>query len=148
MIVFGVILMLCGGVAVLWAHSTQNSFEYKWYEMFGSSDYEYVDVIFYIGIFVLIIGFILLIVGCSKRNSKTDKSDYISSDAHNNTDINTPFNNITCKQCGALIDKSMSFCPNCGSKNNTNTSKKKFCSNCGLQANENESFCGNCGCKF
>lgn len=153
MIILGIILMIAGIASYLWASSMQNSFEYKWYEMWGSSDYEYVDVILYIGIFAVVIGLIFLIVGIAKKYTQTDKSNYtgsgnLNADIRNNAANYSILNHITCEQCGALIDKNVSFCQNCGSKNNAGFSKNKFCSNCGTQVKENENFCGNCGCKF
>lgn len=149
MIIIGIILMVCGAGALLWANNMQNSFEYKWYEMFGSSDYEYVDVIFYIGIFILIIGFILLIVGCSRRISQYDKSNHtVNSDIHSTADTNPFANDFICKKCGVKINENVSFCPNCGSKNDSDIAKKKFCGNCGSQVKDDDLFCANCGYKF
>lgn len=122
MIIFGVILMICGMAVGLWANSMQNSFEYNWYEMWGSSDYAYVDILLYVGIFVFVIGIILLIVGCTKRISNNDQKSYFNSgdlnvDIHNDEKRYPVLNDFTCVQCGALIDKSVSFCPNCGCEN-------------------------------
>lgn len=153
MIVLGIILMIGGIASYLWANNMQNSFEYKWYEVWGSSDYEYVDVILYIGIFSFVIGVILLIVGCTKRISKPDKSNYINSvnlnsDIYSNEDKKFVSKNVTCGQCGASIDKNVLFCPYCGCENKSKSVQNKFCGNCGAQSKENENFCSNCGYKF
>lgn len=153
MIVLGIILMIGGIASYLWASNMQNSFEYKWYEVWGSSDYEYVDVILYIGIFAFVIGVILLIIGCTKKNSKSDKSNYINfgnseTSIHRNIENNSCLNNIGCKQCGASIDKNVLFCPYCGCENKSESVQNKFCGNCGTQGKKNENFCSNCGYKF
>ena len=50
-----------------------------------------------------------------------------------------------CEKCGANVEDSEQFCPNCGNKLANNSQTKKFCSNCGGQVNEDAVVCPNCG---
>lgn len=49
-----------------------------------------------------------------------------------------------CQKCGAEINVSAKFCPECGEK----MPAKKFCSECGAEVNASAKFCPECGYKL
>lgn len=51
-----------------------------------------------------------------------------------------------CKNCGAYIDGTTMFCPDCGRETHLNNSK--HCPDCGNEILANERFCRNCGVKL
>lgn len=145
MIIIGIILIFCGGVAGLWANNMQNSFEYNWYEFWGSSDYSYVNVVYYVGIFALIIGVILLIVGCTKKIAQP--YNFKTNNIINNTQ---PVRHLTtCINCRAEVEQGIAFCPFCGSSQNTEQENMyRFCKNCGAKIIGDVNFCPECGSKM
>lgn len=53
---------------------------------------------------------------------------------------------MNCPKCNEEIDEDSTFCPSCGEKLNTETSKK--CPNCGVSNETSVSFCSSCGYNF
>lgn len=51
-----------------------------------------------------------------------------------------------CKNCGAYIDDTSQFCPDCGKQ--VNQAVIRYCPNCGEKLTLNEYFCRNCGLKL
>ncbi len=51
-----------------------------------------------------------------------------------------------CKNCGAYLNETSAFCPDCGRPNHQNV--KRQCHNCGCEVLQNENFCRNCGAKI
>lgn len=51
-----------------------------------------------------------------------------------------------CKNCGAYIEGTTMFCPDCGRP--TLQNNVRHCHNCGSEILENEHFCRNCGVKI
>ena len=148
MIIIGVVFMICGGAAALWAHNMQNSFEYNWYAMWGSSDYSYVDVIFYIGIIAFIAGVVFLILGCTKQISQSNQSNHINGNTYGDNVPNFNVDKVICSKCGAHINNNATFCPNCGYENKPQISQQKYCGNCGNKITANAAFCPICGEKI
>lgn len=146
MVAFGVAFIILGCIAWIWASNMQNSFEYGWYDFWGSSDYSYVDTIYYMGIIVLIIGVILLVVGCAKSYSNSLKEPENTKD---DSEIPQPPKK-QCLYCGAFIEKDAHFCTNCGQEQKAQpplNHKDKYCRNCGNKIGENSAFCSRCGYK-
>ena len=58
----------------------------------------------------------------------------------------------TCPQCGAKINKSMTFCSGCGCKLSDEEQsvgeQSLICSNCGAQISADSAFCTSCGQKI
>lgn len=144
MIVAGVICFSIGLIGSLWANNIQQSFEYSWYNMWGSSDYAYVDVIYYLSIPLVAVGIILVLVGCIKKYSSANSS-------HTETTEYTPEKVIyrknemesICSFCKRELKADMSFCPYCGAEHKTEV----FCTQCGKKINEDAIFCSKCGMK-
>lgn len=151
MIVAGIILTFAGLVGTLWAHNVQQSFEYSWYSMWGSSDYEYVDVLYYVSIPVLFLGVILLMVGCIKYFSSTNNHSSVitDSDIEKKVYVENNINNskVECAYCKSVLDSNAVFCPYCGEKCRENGKEVAFCSNCGTRINSGKVFCSCCGNK-
>ncbi len=144
MLVLGIIMIVIGAGAYIWAKNMQDSFEYSWYAMWGSSDYEYVDVILYIGIFLLIVGAVIFILGCTKKISQSNNKEVPMQN------VVPSYNQqlLTCKQCGAQMSTSMAFCPQCGAKKdilNQPEPNNSFCGFCGEKISSDEKFCHSCG---
>lgn len=54
-----------------------------------------------------------------------------------------------CKNCGAALDKTTQFCPDCGREvENTPKNLIKYCHNCGEKIDLDENFCRNCGVRI
>lgn len=51
---------------------------------------------------------------------------------------------IKCKSCGAALTEMNTFCPNCGTKQESEITK---CESCGAELTEANKFCPNCGVK-
>ena len=52
---------------------------------------------------------------------------------------------MICKKCGAQINDTDAFCPNCGSAVQHDTSDMIFCQKCGSPMNKDAMFCPTCG---
>lgn len=50
-----------------------------------------------------------------------------------------------CKNCGANIENTDQFCPDCGKEIPTNRQTIRYCHNCGEKIASSENFCKNCG---
>ena len=55
---------------------------------------------------------------------------------------------ITCPSCGNTVDRSLKFCPTCGTQISGTEAAKKVCPNCGKELSDNSKFCGACGAKI
>ena len=56
-----------------------------------------------------------------------------------------PSNTVKCTNCGAGIREDAKFCPECGTKRETD--RKKFCQECGQKIDATAKFCPECGAK-
>lgn len=52
---------------------------------------------------------------------------------------------MICKKCGAQLNETDAFCPNCGSAVDRDSSDMIFCRKCGSPMNKNALFCPTCG---
>ncbi len=152
MLIVGIILTIVGGIMTAWGKNQQNSWEYSVAKAFGSSsDTAGADIVFYIGLLLLIVGIVLFVVACVKKISAS-KAGYTPPKNYGTTpSLNTPINPmVKCTSCGSDIDSTMAFCPNCGSAKGSLPPKiytPQFCHSCGAQLNSGEAFCHECGNK-
>lgn len=69
---------------------------------------------------------------------------------NNNSNTNVQEKNVDtkkCNNCKATINSSAKFCPECGSKNETDEIKVKYCTSCGTKILDGAKFCPECGNK-
>lgn len=139
MIIIGTIFILCGGCAGFWAYSIQNPFGHNCNEYWVSPDYSYANVVCYIGILTLIIGIILLIIGCTKKIAQSNNSKI-------NNNIQPIRSLTTCINCREEFEQGSVFCPFCGTNQNAQHENKcRLCKSCGAKINNNVNFCSECG---
>lgn len=149
MIIAGIILAVCGGIAALWAGNMRDSFEYAWSSFLGDSEHVFVDVVLYAGIFALVVGFVLLIVGAVNRNSGCISYGSARWDPYGNANpMAASVKTGICKQCGARVDTSMPFCPHCGRDNRVQRLPNTHCPGCGATLEQDAKFCSQCGWKL
>lgn len=154
--ILGAILAAIGTIMTVWGHNQQQTIEYKWCKAFEEySETIGIDAVFYIGLILLIIGIIVLIFSIVHKFSSGGSSLLQMNSTNKVADLQSR-NKYRCAKCGALMDESMKFCPDCGANeimpdtplSTKNQSQDIFCGNCGAKISNSEVFCHECGNKL
>lgn len=117
MIVLGIIAIVIGGVLYFNGNTINNDLDAQMESVFNDgisnpgSNYET------IGIFLLVVGIALLIIGTIVSVGKKD-TNQVSEKPE--SEASSQSNTATCSQCGAAFLEDSKFCIACGAKNRAN----------------------------
>ena len=141
MIGLGFLILFIGVVFVGYGNQLNNDIETQMDSLFEKGTTNTGDNYIVIGIFIGIIGLILLIYGIFRAKNKNDSL------SENNQVINVSthqFENcIKCSYCGSLNLGDSKFCAACGEE-----IKIMNCNNCNTLLLPEQNFCPNCGQKI
>jgi hypothetical protein len=99
------------------------------------------SVTFVIGIFMGIIGLVLIVVGAV--TGKKRKEVIVQDFGHSHSSQKS-----ICRYCGKERDASGEFCSRCGRSSQSSSTKMKICHYCNSPMSDDSNYCANCGQKF
>lgn len=146
-IIGGIILLIIGIIFSSIGYSISvecNSISGQLGTFFSNNEQNYCSagsISLVIGIFMGIIGLVLIIVGAVTGKKRKEAINQHSNYTHSSQ-------KIFCRYCGKERDTAGEFCSRCGRSVQSNSVNMKVCRNCNSSMSEDSQFCANFGRKF
>ena len=138
----GWLFLLTGGGATGYALYVRDSIDYKLNHFAYGTQTE--DIIFYVGLGLLLLGFIFILIGYLKPKKETVQPNQTTTHSAPRQSYHTNSVRKLCNSCGSVSNFECDFCPNCGQPF---IKRRPVCSKCGHEISENATFCAYCGTK-
>ena len=130
--VIGIILTVVGALLTGWAHNQMDSLDYRISQaFFDGDDNGIINLAYYAGIALLVIGVIVFLISCVRYlSSKNKKEETENASNPKATSIeHYPFSvQNQASLSGVSYQQNSLYCKNCG---NAITREDRFCSKCG-----------------
>lgn len=140
MIFWGVLSIVLGGIFYLYGSSINNSIDSQMESILNNGVSNPGSTFESVGVFFLVLGFVLLIIGVIMAVNKKDE-ETTTSEAKP----------LACQKCGSIVLSKSKFCSHCGARlfqdAEHNTHMTNWVCECGKDNCPDAIFCTNCGKK-